>query len=148
MTHAFDNEPTPFAPGLGGGSGSAGNGPDKIKVGAIPIVDVAPLHLGIAKGFFRDQGMDVEVVNTTGGAAAIPGVVSGQFTFAFGNVTSLIVAKSQNLPLKAVAAGLALASPQHGMSLTPLTDASRGRGGRDRPSPPSTVGRRFPLLGP
>jgi NitT/TauT family transport system substrate-binding protein len=89
----------------GGGSGSTGNGPDKIKVGAIPIVDVAPLHLGIAKGFFSDQGMDVEVVNTTGGAAAIPGVVSGQFTFAFGNVTSLIVAKSQNLPLKAVAEG-------------------------------------------
>jgi NitT/TauT family transport system substrate-binding protein len=89
----------------GGGSGSAGNGPDKIKVGAIPIVDVAPLHLGIAKGFFSEQGMDVEVVNTTGGAAAVPGVVSGQFTFAFGNVTSLIVAKSQNLPLKAVAEG-------------------------------------------
>jgi NitT/TauT family transport system substrate-binding protein len=89
----------------GGGSDSAGSGPDKIKVGAIPIVDVAPLHLGIAKGFFSDQGMDVEVVNTTGGAAAVPGVVSGQFTFAFGNVTSLIVAKSQNLPLKAVAEG-------------------------------------------
>jgi NitT/TauT family transport system substrate-binding protein len=89
----------------GGSSGSAGNGPDKIKVGAIPIVDVAPLHLGIAKGFFSEQGMDVEVVNTTGGAAAVPGVVSGQFAFAFGNVTSLIVAKSQNLPLKAVAEG-------------------------------------------
>jgi NitT/TauT family transport system substrate-binding protein len=89
----------------GGGSDSAGSGPDKIKVGAIPIIDVAPLHLGIAKGFFSGQGMDVEVVNTTGGAAAVPGVVSGQFTFAFGNVTSLIVAKSQNLPLKAVAEG-------------------------------------------
>ena len=77
----------------------------QVKVGAIPIVDVAPLHLGVAKGFFKEQGLDVQVINTTGGAAAVPGVVSGQFDFAFGNVVSLIVAKSQGLELKAVAAG-------------------------------------------
>ena len=44
-------------------------------------------------------------MNTTGGAAAVPGVVSGQFDFAFGNVVSLIVAKSQGLELTAVARG-------------------------------------------
>ncbi len=88
----------------GDSSGSSG-GPDKIKVGAIPIVDVAPLHLGVKKGFFTEQNIDVEVVNTTGGAAAVPGVMSGEFTFAFGNVVSLIVGKSQGLPLKAVAEG-------------------------------------------
>ena len=80
-------------------------GTDKIKVGAIPIVDVAPLHVGIAKGFFSEQHIDVEVVNTTGGAAAVPGVVSGDFDFAFGNVVSLIVARSKHIPLKAIAAG-------------------------------------------
>jgi NitT/TauT family transport system substrate-binding protein len=77
----------------------------QVKVGAIPIVDVAPLHLGVAKGFFKEQGLDVQVINTTGGAAAVPGVVSGQFDFAFGNVVSLIVARSQGLELTAVAAG-------------------------------------------
>jgi NitT/TauT family transport system substrate-binding protein len=76
-----------------------------VKVGAIPIVDVAPLHLGVAKGFFKEQGLDVQVINTTGGAAAVPGVVSGQFDFAFGNVVSLIVARSQGLELKAIAEG-------------------------------------------
>ncbi|MFC0505520.1 ABC transporter substrate-binding protein [Micromonospora costi] len=86
--------------------GSAGDGgTTKIKVGAIPIVDVAPLHLGIQKGFFTEQGLEVEVVNTTGGAAAVPGVVSGEFDFAFGNLVSLIVARAQKLPLKAVAEG-------------------------------------------
>jgi NitT/TauT family transport system substrate-binding protein len=83
---------------------SAG-GLDKVRVGAIPIVDVAPLHLGKAKGFFEEQNIDLEVVNTTGGAAAVPGVVSGDFDFAFGNVTSLIIARSQNIPLKAIANG-------------------------------------------
>lgn len=76
-----------------------------IKVGAIPIVDVAPLHLGIAKGFFRQQGLDVEVINATGGSAVVPGVVSGQFDFAFANVVSIIVARSQGIELKALAEG-------------------------------------------
>ncbi|ASW54959.1 ABC transporter substrate-binding protein [Plantactinospora sp. KBS50] len=84
---------------------SSAGGPTKVKVGAIPIVDVAPLHLGRAKGFFSEQNIDVEVVNTTGGAAAIPGVMNGEFDFAFGNVVSLIVARSQGIPLKAIAEG-------------------------------------------
>ncbi|MEV4624687.1 ABC transporter substrate-binding protein [Micromonospora sp. NPDC049523] len=87
----------------GDDDGSAG--PDRVKVGAIPIVDVAPLYLGKEKGFFREQGIELEVVNTTGGAAAVPGVVSGEFDFAFGNVVSLILARSQRLPLKAIAVG-------------------------------------------
>lgn len=87
-------------------------GTKKIKVGALPIVDVAPLHLGVQKGFFRDEGMDVEVVNTTGGAAAVPGLVSGEFDFVFVNVASLILARSQNLPLKAIASGNASTGQQ------------------------------------
>lgn len=87
-----------------GGSGTADN-PVKVKVGALPIIDVAPLHLGVKKGFFKEQGMDVEVVATTGGAAAIPGVISGDFDFVFANVASVILARSQNLPLKVLAEG-------------------------------------------
>jgi NitT/TauT family transport system substrate-binding protein len=93
------------------GSPGAG-GTQKIKVGALPIVDVAPLHLGVRKGLFRDEGLDVEVVNTTGGAAAVPGLVSGEFDFVFVNVASLILAKSQNLPLKALASGNASTGQQ------------------------------------
>lgn len=85
--------------------GSESGETDQVKVGAIPIVDVAPLHLGKEKGFFTEQGIDVEVVNTTGGAAAVPGVVSGEFDFAFGNVVSLIIARSQGIGLKAIAEG-------------------------------------------
>jgi NitT/TauT family transport system substrate-binding protein len=94
----------------GGGSASAGGSGggaklDSVTVGAIPIVDVAPLYVGQKQGFFKDQNISLKIVNTTGGAAAVPGVVSGDFDFAFGNVVSLIVAKSQNIPLKAIAEG-------------------------------------------
>jgi ABC-type nitrate/sulfonate/bicarbonate transport system substrate-binding protein len=54
----------------------------------------------VKKGFFKEQGLDVQVVATTGGAAAIPGVMSGEFDFVFANVASVILACTQNLPLK------------------------------------------------
>jgi NitT/TauT family transport system substrate-binding protein len=88
-----------------GGDDPADGGLIPVKVGAIPIVDVAPLHLGVAKGFFRQQGLDVEIIDSTGGSAVVPGVVSGQFDFAFANVVSIIVARSQGIELKALAEG-------------------------------------------
>ena len=64
-----------------------------------------PIYLGVEQGFFKDRKMDVEIVQTTGGAAAVPGVVSGDFQFAFANITSLLLAQSTGLPLKVVASG-------------------------------------------
>jgi NitT/TauT family transport system substrate-binding protein len=91
-----------------GGSGSSGANSgtvDKVKVGVIAIADVAPIYLGKSKGFFSQRRIDLTMVPGSGGAASIPGVVSGQFQFAFGNVTSLLIARDQNLPLKALASG-------------------------------------------
>lgn len=76
-----------------------------VKVGAIPIVDVAPIYLGVEQGFFKKRNIDVEIVQTTGGAAAVPGVVSGDFQYAFANITSLLLAQTQGLPLKVIASG-------------------------------------------
>lgn len=89
------------------GTGSEATSGDltSITVGAIPIGDVAPIHVGVKEGFFEDEGLDVEVVNTSGGAIAVPGVVAGDYDFAFGNTVSLMVARDQGLPLKYVANG-------------------------------------------
>jgi NitT/TauT family transport system substrate-binding protein len=91
-------------------AGPEGSTPDDggltaVKVGVIPIVDVAPLYLGVQEGFFEDEGLDVTLELAQGGAAIVPAVVSGEYQFGFSNVTSLLVASSQGLPLKAVAAG-------------------------------------------
>jgi NitT/TauT family transport system substrate-binding protein len=87
-------------------AGSApAEGMTAVKVGAIPIGDVAPLHLGKAKGFFEEEGLDLTIENTTGGAVSVPGVVSGSFDFAFGNTVSLMVARDQGLDLKYVVNG-------------------------------------------
>lgn len=98
--------PVLAACGGGGAAGGQEGGPTHIKVGAIPIVDTAPLWLGKEKGFFKDEGLDLEIVQTSGGAAAVPGVVSGDFDLAFGNLVSVMVARDQGLPLKFVANGV------------------------------------------
>ncbi|HEU4544544.1 MAG TPA: ABC transporter substrate-binding protein [Jiangellaceae bacterium] len=84
---------------------TAGGEPDSVTVGVIPIVDVAPIYLGIEQGFFEEQNIDVTLESGQGGAAIVPGVVSGEFQFGFSNVTSLLIARTEGLDLKVVTAG-------------------------------------------
>ncbi|MCZ2806739.1 ABC transporter substrate-binding protein [Modestobacter sp. VKM Ac-2983] len=79
----------------------------QVTVGIIPIIDVAPIYLGQEQGFFEERGIELELVPGSGGAAAVPGVVAGDFDFAFGNVTSLLLAQTQGLPLQIVSNGTA-----------------------------------------
>ncbi|MCC3291868.1 ABC transporter substrate-binding protein [Arthrobacter sp. zg-Y1110] len=76
-----------------------------IEVGVIPIVDVAPIYLGVEQGFFEDEGLELTLTLAQGGAAIVPAVTSGQMAFGFSNVTSMIVGKSKGLPLQMVAPG-------------------------------------------
>jgi NitT/TauT family transport system substrate-binding protein len=89
-------------------SGSTGAaGADKVKVGVIPIVDVAPIYLGQQKGFFSSRKIELTLESGQGGAAIVPGVVSGQFQFGFSNMTSLLIAQTKNVPIKVIANGVA-----------------------------------------
>jgi NitT/TauT family transport system substrate-binding protein len=95
--------------GCGGSNSSSGGSsagsPDKIKVGVIPIVDVAPIYIGKQQGFFSKRKIDPTLEQAQGGAAIVPAVVSGQYQFGFSNVVSLMLAQSKNVPIKAVANG-------------------------------------------
>ncbi|MDR8410717.1 ABC transporter substrate-binding protein [Nonomuraea sp. 3-1Str] len=84
---------------------SGGKGLEKttIKVGALPIPDVAPLHIAIAKGYFKDEGLTVEPVVITGGAAAIPMIKSGALDISQGNYVSAFLATSKGEKLKMIA---------------------------------------------
>ncbi|WP_255768136.1 ABC transporter substrate-binding protein [Pseudarthrobacter sulfonivorans] len=98
---------SPSSPGGAASSGGAAGGTDltKVSVGVIPIVDCAPIYLGDKQGFFKDEGLQLDIQQATGGAAIVPGVVSGSFDFAFSNLISVMVAKDKGLDLKFVANG-------------------------------------------
>jgi NitT/TauT family transport system substrate-binding protein len=87
----------------------------KVEVGVIAIVDVAPIYLGKAKGFFSKRGIDLDLVQEQGGGPIVKGVLAGKYQFGFSNVTSLMAAEADGAPVKAVASGV----------------ASTGRSGRD-----------------
>lgn len=74
-----------------------------VSIGVIASTDVAPLYLGIEQGFFEEEGLELEITQAQGGAAIVPSVMSGDLDFGFSNVTSLIVARSQGLPLQIIA---------------------------------------------
>ncbi|PZH06071.1 nitrate ABC transporter substrate-binding protein [Streptomyces sp. NTH33] len=90
-----------------GSSGKSSDGTTAVKVGVIPIVDVAPIYLGEKQGFYKKRGLDLTLESGQGGAAIVPGVASGQFQFGFSNTTSLMIAQSQNVPVRGVANGVA-----------------------------------------
>lgn len=95
------SDPAPGATTGGEASGEL----TPISVGVIPIVDVAAIYLGVEEGFFEEEGLDVTLELAQGGAAIVPAVVSDEYQFGFSNVTSLLLATNNGVPLQAVAAG-------------------------------------------
>ncbi|MFE9621837.1 ABC transporter substrate-binding protein [Streptomyces sp. NPDC006527] len=92
--------------------GTSSTGTTTVKLGLIPIVDVAPVYLGVQKGFYDKHGLKLSITTAQGGAAIVPGVVSGQFQFGFSNMTSLMIAQSNNVPVRAVSNGIASTGAQ------------------------------------
>jgi NitT/TauT family transport system substrate-binding protein len=92
--------------GGGGGGGGQAAKPVTLKVGTIPIADVAPLYLGIKKGFFDEQKLTIKPQLAEGGAAIVPAVLSGGDQIGFSNVTSLLIAASKDLPVTIISQGV------------------------------------------
>ena len=91
--------------GGGGGGGDKASRPVTLKVGVIPIADVAPIYLGVKKGFFKQENLTIKPQLAEGGAAIVPSVVAGDNQIGFSNTTSLIIARSKKLPLRIISQG-------------------------------------------
>jgi NitT/TauT family transport system substrate-binding protein len=93
--------------GCGGddGGGGSGGGPATLKVGVLPIADVAPLYLGDRKGFFKEEQLMIEPQVMQGGAEVTAAVVSGDVNLGFSATEPLIVAKSKGVPVEIVSQG-------------------------------------------
>jgi NitT/TauT family transport system substrate-binding protein len=83
----------------GGGDGKLA----KVEVGTLPIASAATLYLGREKGFFRDEGLEVEPQLQQGGAEVAAGVQSGSFDFGYAGVIPIVIARAQRLPVQIVA---------------------------------------------
>ncbi len=60
------------------GLGAAPAAAERVKVGALKLTSSAPLFVGVDKGFFREQGVDVEFVFFQAAAPIATAVAAGQ----------------------------------------------------------------------
>jgi NitT/TauT family transport system substrate-binding protein len=89
--------------GGGGGGGGSEQQTTRVKVGVLPISNVAPLYLGIKKGFFRAEHLDVQPAPAQSGNEVAAAMVAGANQFAFLGYVPVMAARSQRLPVKVIA---------------------------------------------
>jgi NitT/TauT family transport system substrate-binding protein len=89
--------------GGGGGGGGSKQELTKVKVGVLPISNVAPLYLGMDKGFFREERLEIEPAPAQSGNEIVTAMVSGDLQFAFLGYVPASSGRAQGLPLKLIA---------------------------------------------
>lgn len=88
------------AAGFGSASASAAGKKTKIAVGVTPIVNAAPLYIGMQRGFFSAAGLDVKPTIVQTPASTIPSLLNGQLQYAMVSAVPTITARSKGLPIK------------------------------------------------
>lgn len=101
-----------------GSSGANGvttkNGVTSVKVGLIPTASFYPIYVAQDRGFFKDQGLSVEVSVNSNAASVVPSVLNGQLQFGTAATAPFFTAFEKGLPIKAVvnSAGTAPSGPK------------------------------------
>lgn len=93
--------------GCGGGAQTetASDGTTTVNVGVVPVTTVAPLYLGMEKGFFKEEGLTVKAKTISTSPSIIAGVTSGEVDFGFSATASILQAHSRGIPLPVVVGG-------------------------------------------
>ncbi|RIV39167.1 ABC transporter substrate-binding protein [Micromonospora radicis] len=78
------------------------DGLTKITLASSPLGHLAPIYLAQDNGIFAKHGLQVEVDTETSDLTSVPSVLARKVDFATGDLTTLIVARTQGLDVKAV----------------------------------------------
>jgi NitT/TauT family transport system substrate-binding protein len=71
--------------------------PLHVRVGASPVDVGGPVYYAADQGFFKQHGLDVEIVSTANGPAAAAAIVSGGLDIASGNALSIAQAHDRGV---------------------------------------------------
>ncbi|MBR1119970.1 ABC transporter substrate-binding protein [Bradyrhizobium lablabi] len=77
--------------------------PATLRVSVIPTSVLAPLYAGIKYGYFKEEGLNIDLAPTAGGAIGIPGLVGGSYDIAFSNNVSALSAVAQGIDVQLLA---------------------------------------------
>jgi NitT/TauT family transport system substrate-binding protein len=84
----------------GSDSASGGKGGDleksTIKVSVMKTTDLAPFHLAVKEGYFKDEGLEVETVDAKSSDESSNKLVAGDVDIAYSSYTPFFLAQSKN----------------------------------------------------
>lgn len=125
----------------GDDTSASANGVTKVTLSIPPVGDSLPVYEAISKGYFADEGLDVELTPAANGATTINALVSGSTDMALVSYPSLITAHSSGLPITIAAPGTA-GTDEYAAGLYVLADS-------DIQKPADMVGKKMatPSLG-
>ncbi|MGY1805827.1 ABC transporter substrate-binding protein [Blastococcus sp. SYSU D00669] len=103
--------------GSGGGGGEGGGGTSSITIATIAGDSGAQGFLADEKGFFEDNGLDVEVTIVAGVPELAAAVQSGDAAFALTSPASVASASASGIPFQIVAGGVLYTKESPGVYL-------------------------------
>lgn len=65
-----------------------------LKVGAVPVLGVAPLYIAIENGYFAEAGLHVEVQVFPSGAISLPAMLAGELDLVFSSYIPFYLAQA------------------------------------------------------
>jgi len=101
-----------------GDSGASDLETTTLSVGALPLVDFAPLFYADSQGYFAEGGLDVTVEVVQGGPVAAQLLLAGDIQISYNNWLSVSAAIANGAPLVVVANGTYLGDGQGGVFVT------------------------------
>lgn len=107
--------------GSDGGAAGSGEGEETLQLGYFPLVHTSTAVNAKENGLFSDEGLDIELVPTQGGASAIPALVSGSVDLTYANYTSALLAVQKGLPIRFVS-GNDVGASDHGIFVAKDSD--------------------------
>lgn len=83
-------------------AGSGNSDLRDVTIGLFPSSAVGAIQLGIDKGYFEEEGLNLELLLGQGSAAQLPSLSSGSLDFMLASPTTPLIATAQGLDLKIV----------------------------------------------
>lgn len=78
-----------------------------VKIAETPGLPAAFTQFGVMKGFFKEEGLNVEVTTLPGGASMVTAALSGDVQFTGGDIVSFTTFRSRRVPVVIVRPGSA-----------------------------------------
>jgi NitT/TauT family transport system substrate-binding protein len=92
---------------MGGLTAASAQSLKKVKM-TIPVVahSMTPIYVAQSKGYFKDEGLEVDVTSTNGGGPDIRALIAGDVDFSFTTGDNVVLAQQEGKKLLMIASGL------------------------------------------